>query len=157
MHFRPHKTGACNYMHIWVHEWRNACRILFRCCYPVCLDVGRCNLGTQKILPQYLCCIPNLILLQHTKHSSFSRKCGVPLGHRREYQQVKHIHMGHLGRLRLPVPASRLTSLLDKPQVFSVIVRTSIVALDDGRVSSRASSWTNQFFYLWESKVAKQI
>jgi hypothetical protein len=31
MHFRPHKAGACNYMHIWVHKWRNACRILFRC------------------------------------------------------------------------------------------------------------------------------
>jgi hypothetical protein len=31
MHFRPHKTVACNYMHIWVHEWRNACRILFSC------------------------------------------------------------------------------------------------------------------------------
>jgi hypothetical protein len=31
MHFRPHRTRACNYMHIWVHGWRNACRILFRC------------------------------------------------------------------------------------------------------------------------------
>jgi hypothetical protein len=31
MHFQPHKTGACNYMHIWVHEWQNACTILFRC------------------------------------------------------------------------------------------------------------------------------
>jgi hypothetical protein len=30
MHFQPHTTVACNYMHIWVHEWRNACRILFR-------------------------------------------------------------------------------------------------------------------------------
>jgi hypothetical protein len=38
MHFRPHKTGACNYMHIWVHEWGNACRILFR--WEITLDNG---------------------------------------------------------------------------------------------------------------------
>jgi hypothetical protein len=31
MSFHPHKTGACNYMLIWVHEWQNACRFLFRC------------------------------------------------------------------------------------------------------------------------------
>jgi hypothetical protein len=31
MHFQPHKTGACNYMHIWVHEWQHACILLFRC------------------------------------------------------------------------------------------------------------------------------
>jgi hypothetical protein len=31
MYFQPQKTGACNYMLIWVHEWQNACRFLFRC------------------------------------------------------------------------------------------------------------------------------
>jgi hypothetical protein len=46
MHFRPHKTGACNYMHIWVHEWRNACRILFRCREEL-------NKGLEKQLGKY--------------------------------------------------------------------------------------------------------
>jgi hypothetical protein len=36
MYFQPHKTGACNYMLIWVHEWQNACRFLFRWGGPIC-------------------------------------------------------------------------------------------------------------------------
>jgi hypothetical protein len=38
MYFQPYQTGACNYMLIWVHEWRNACIILFRCMSEYCVD-----------------------------------------------------------------------------------------------------------------------
>jgi hypothetical protein len=41
MYFQPHKTGAWNYMLIWVHEWQNACRFLFR---SNGTDIGTCNI-----------------------------------------------------------------------------------------------------------------
>ena len=123
---------AINTKEIVVALWLDDCS-----CNPVCLDVGQWNIGTWKVSPNSFCCIPNLILLQHTRLSSFSRKGGVPLGHCRKYWQVKHIHVGHLGRLWLPVPSSGLTVGLHKPQVFSIIVWTSIVALDDGCVPSK--------------------
>jgi hypothetical protein len=31
MHLHPHITLACNYAHIWVCMWPNACNFLFRC------------------------------------------------------------------------------------------------------------------------------
>ena len=52
--FLATKTGARNYMHIWVHEWQNACRFLFRCYSQLGTNPIALQLGTMGFLHEPL-------------------------------------------------------------------------------------------------------
>jgi hypothetical protein len=52
MYFRPHRTRACNYMHICVYEWRNACIILFRCWEEFYIRDAKEAISENKLEPR---------------------------------------------------------------------------------------------------------
>jgi hypothetical protein len=54
MYFQPHKTGAYNYMLIWVHKWQNACRFLFRCSLCKQIREQRKRASNIKLEQEYL-------------------------------------------------------------------------------------------------------
>jgi hypothetical protein len=76
MYFQPHKTGACNYMLIWVHECQNACRFLFGCDVIVFLALS-CFTG-RTLAPFFhrLNLIANLVSEKPMAASSLTKKFG---------------------------------------------------------------------------------